>query len=564
MSVSKASGSILSQVAFVERRPKDCLLCCKTFTSQLDLYRHLYNKNVCNSKSDKTIEEAIEYANIPDYYKCDFCKVVILDKKIREEHKLKCDKKDLIDNLEINNINPIISYLFVVNEDGKVISNIDKETGYINATIMCKSVNKELNDFMKNDSTIKLIQEIKEKYNKNQNITDYTEDTEKNENSRDERNYICNDNFIIKKPSILNSKVNHTYFCEELAIPLAMWCSTKYTLKIAEFIIKFKNGLIKTEDSIKAKQDIEEIKNGKLDSVTNYTNKHDPQVYFITFDINFKDIDAIYINTKNKFNENNGFIIKYGNQKKNSTRQSTHKSMYDNYKILDTIKCYDHDNLEKYVEEIINENRIKIFEPKKVSGEEYIYFKTQEEYNDLIEKTKIKADELNKILTEDLFGNNNELEIEKEKTKQKQEETKHLELKLKIEEIELKKLELTKESNVEIPKEKIRKKCGRPEQPRLPKPKKDEFSSKYLGVTRWFSNKTNELRYIAKIFSDGQEYYLGKYITQEEAGYAYNCMKKELTTKHNNKFNDLDLSKTHVWNSEKRKLNKIPEGCSKI
>ena len=98
-------------------------------------------------------------------------------------------------------------------------------------------------------------------------------------------------------------------------------------------------------------------------------------------------------------------------------------------------------------------------------------------------------------------------------------------------------------------------------QPLKPKPKKDEHSSKYLGVTRWFSPTTNEIRFISKLYSEGVEHYLGKYLTQEEAGYAYNCMKKELTTEHNNKFNDLDLSKTHVWNSKLRKLTKIPDGC---
>jgi hypothetical protein len=126
----------------------------------------------------------------------------------------------LIDNLEINGIDPIISYLFCSNDDGKIVSNIDKETGYINATLMCKSSGKELNHYTSLDSTKELIKELeilKEKEHSDDDpvITGASLITFQN-------------SIIIEKPSFMNAKVNHTYIHELLAINLAQWCSPKY------------------------------------------------------------------------------------------------------------------------------------------------------------------------------------------------------------------------------------------------------------------------------------------------------------------------------------------------
>jgi hypothetical protein len=570
---SIASGS-KSFIKSAEKRISKCLRCEHEFTSPKDLYKHLWNnKTDCNKESEISIENAKKYANPPDYYKCQFCKEIIVDKIERENHELKCDKKDIIDTLEINNINPLISYLFIVDDSNKVISNIDKETGYINGTLMCKSVNKELNKFMKLGSSIELINEFK-KYN----ISHQT-------NNNDEVMAPANlQQPIFEKPSLLNLNVNHTYFHEQLAIPLAMWCSPKYVLRISKFLIDFKNGLVKTEDSIKTKQDIQDIieEKIKLSSCTNYINKYDPQVYFITFDFNFKELDAIYFNTKEKFNKSNGVIVKYGNQKKNSTRQSTHKTTYDNYKLLDTIKCYDHDNLEKYIEEIIENKRIKIIKPGKLFGEEYIYFENKEEYVDLINQVQVKAEELNKKSMDDLYGCNTELEIKKEETKQKElyleeekertkqekEKTRQLEL-----QVELKRLESKKEPFVIIQENYDKKLLTREEPPKIENTdhaikiekdvstpqttkydvktyKKKEFI--YHGV-----HKAKYGKYEACICKNKKYFYLGAYVDPKVAAYAYNCKALELHGKDYNKFNNIEPPKNLVWNSEINKLTNI-------
>jgi KilA-N domain len=434
---SKPSTSMSCEIItkVIDERPKDCLRCKKIFQDQNGLYKHLWcNKTDCNEHSDISIEEAKKHANPPDYYKCSYCSKVIIDKKEREEHKLNCDKKDLIDTLEFNNINPIISYLFISDENGKVISNVDKETGYINGTLMCKSVGKEINKFIKLDSTIELVNEIK-KYNNLWHLNDEIELPSKD--------YF--QSLIIQKPSLLNLNVIHTYIHEQIAIELAGWCDTKYKIILYNFIIKFKNGLVKTEDSVKTKQDIENINNGKitLSSCTNYSNKYDPQVYFISFDFDFKNLNAIYFNTNKKNNEivkfdkTSGIIIKCGNQKKHSTRQGNHDTTFDKYKLLDTVKCYDHDNLEKYIHKIYKDNRIEIIEPNKIKGTEYFYFENQEEYNQMVEDTIEKAEDLNKKLTEDLYGNNKELDIKKEETKQKELEIEQLKIKENIKQTDL-------------------------------------------------------------------------------------------------------------------------------
>lgn len=417
---------------------------------------------------------------------------------------------------------------------------------------MCKSIGKELNEFMELISTKELIDEYNKNYRViNPDIVDLC--TNKNISGHVDSSQCP----IISKPSLLNAKVNHTYFHELLAIPLATWCSPKYYLKISKFIIDFKNGLIKTEDSIKTKQDIEDIKNGKLDSCTNYTNKYDPQVYFSGFDVNFNDLNAIYFNTKEKFNKKSGFIVKYGNQKKNSQRQNTHKSSYDNYKFLDSIKCYDQDNLEKFVEEININNRIKIFDPKKISGEEYIYFNTQEEYNDIVEKTKIKAEELNNELNKDLFGSN-ELELKKIELAFKQEETKQKQLDLEIEKekTKQKQLDLNKKelkNNNEISDNEDEEELK--EEPSLVRFNKDKKTEEnpYIGVSKTYYSKNTKYSFSSRITHEGKTKNIGTYKSPEIAAYAYDCAREQLYGK---KYivNHVEKPKNMYWDSEKFKL----------
>jgi KilA-N domain len=209
---SNSSISYLKTVTKkVEERPKDCLRCGKSFQKQKGLYTHLFCKAIdCNPKSEVSYEEAKKYANIPDYYKCSYCHEILIDSKEREEHKLKCDKKNL-------NINYYKNY--IKDENNKIVTMIDEKTNYYNITLLCKYVDKELNEFMSNNSTKNFINVFKEK---NKNI----------------------ENPIIEKVSLLNPNVNHIYCHPYIFTHTCCWISSEFFYKVTEWIDKSKKDII--------------------------------------------------------------------------------------------------------------------------------------------------------------------------------------------------------------------------------------------------------------------------------------------------------------------------------
>jgi hypothetical protein len=526
----------------VQKRTSKCLRCDHEFKFPCDLYRHLYNnKTDCKIDSTITIEEAKKHASVPDYYRCQFCKDVIIDKQRREEHELICDKKDIIDTFSVNNIDPLTSYLFAIDEDGNVITNIDKETGYIDATELCKSAKKEFNVFFKLNETNEYINELLKDLNKadcnSQNIDIISDTVTYSEQS-----------IIIQKSSYKNSKVNHTFIHELLAIQLANWCSPKYAVKIAKLVYNYNKGLIKTEDSKKAKQDIEDINDEiikiNITSSKDYTNKHSPQFYMRKL-INKPSEVELYDSLGNRITNDEYSIFKGGSQGDHTGRQGSHITNLKGSIHLDSIECFNYTKLEEYVKDIAREMNILCAiqnSGKELNGTEYYIFKTQEEYDDFINKVSNKSNELNRDAI-----NNNDLEIETIKLKQKEEETKQKELCVKEEEQKTKQLELQlkiKELEIEKPK-KIEKEYK--------KINNTAYDKDYIGVTKVPLPDSGETRYLARLFHNGKQIYLGKYKTPEEAAYAYDCKKKELNCR-DDKLNNLDLSKRYVWNPHKNRI----------
>jgi KilA-N domain len=520
----------------VQKRNSKCLRCDHEFKFPCDLYRHLYNnKTDCKIDSKISIEDAKKHANVPDYYKCKFCKDIIIDKQRREEHELICDKKDIIDTFSVNNVDPLTSYLFATDEDGNVITNIDKETGYINATLMCKSAKKELVEYFSKDSTNILIKEL-EKYKNNP--VHVNMDFSKSSGDAEIDSF---QSLVFEKPSILNAKVNHTYVQEMIAIDLASWCNVKYKIIVYNHIINYNKGLIKTEDSKKAKQDIKDINDEiikiNITSSKDYTNKHSPQFYMRKI-INKPSEVELYDSLGNRIINDEYSIFKGGSQGDHTGRQGSHITNLKGSIHLDSIECFNYTKLEEYVKDIAREMNILCAiqnSGKELNGTEYYIFKTQEEYDDFINKISNKSNELNRDAI-----NNNDLEIENIKLKQKEEETaqekektRQLELQLKIKELE-----------IEKPK-KIEKECK--------KIKNATYDKDYIGVTKIPLPDSGETRYLARLFHNGKQIYLGKYKTPEEAAYAYDCKKKELNCR-DDKLNNLDLSKRYVWNPHKNRI----------
>jgi KilA-N domain len=522
---SVASGSRFFINKVVEKRTSKCLRCDYEFTFPSDLYKHLWcNKTDCKNGSNVSKEEAKKHANPPDYYKCQFCREIIIDKTERKNHELECDKKDIIDTFSVNNIDPLISYLFAFNEDGLAITNVDKETGYVNATLMCKSVKKELKDYFKTESTKILITEL-EKYKNN---------SKKNRVLTTGVDY--SQSIIFEKPSILNAKVNHTHVQETIAIDLAGWCNVKYKVIVYNHIINYNKGLIKTENSIQAKQDIENINNEivkiNITSSKNYTNKHSPQFYMRKL-INKPSEVELYDSLGNRIIDDIYNIFKGGSQGDHTGRQDSHISQLKGSIHLDSIECFNYTKLEKYTKDIAKELNIlcKIKNSgKDLNGTEYYIFKTQEEYDDFIIKIYNKAEELNKDI------NNNELDIENVKLKQKELELNIEKEKTRQLEIEL---ELKKYGNIPSTSQTI-----------IEPKKTRKGTSKFNGVKKG----SRGIMYETSITKDKVRYQLGSYLTPELAAYAYNCKALEIFGDTYMKLNNVNKPINYIWNSKINRL----------
>jgi KilA-N domain len=566
--IKMCSIASTSKFASVEKRNSKCLRCDHDFKVPFNLYNHLWNnKTDCNKESKISIEKAKEYANPPDFYKCQFCKEIIIDKTKRDDHELKCDKKDIIDTFSVNNIDPLISYLFAFDDNGTVITNVDKESGYINATLMCKSAKRELKEYFKNDFTKNLIKELEKCKNKLiKNSSGYIASS----------NIDSTQSFVFQKPSILNAKVNHTYVQEMIAIDLAGWCNVKYKIIVYNHIINYNKGLIKTNNSQKAKQNIEDINNEiikiNITSSKNYTNKHSPQFYMRKL-INKPSEVELYDSSGNRIIDDEYNIFKGGSQGDHTGRQGSHISQLKGSIHLDSIECFNYTKLEEYVKDIAREMNILCAiqnSGKELNGTEYYIFKTQEEYDDFINKISDKATELNKDILED-----NELEMEKEKTKQEEERTKQEKEKTRQLElqVELKRLESKKEPFVIIQENYDKKLLTREEPPKIEntenviKIEKDVSTSQktnydvktykkkefiYHGV-----HKARTGKYEACICKNKKYFYLGAYADPKVAAYAYNCKALELHGKDYNKFNNIEPPENLIWNSEINKLTNI-------
>jgi KilA-N domain len=552
-----STSSGLSIVKSFEKRTTKCLRCDHQFKMPCDLYRHLWNnKTDCKIDSTISIEEAKKHANPPDFYKCQFCKEIIIDKTKRDEHELKCDKKDIIDTFSVNNIDPLISYLFVFDDDGTVITNVDKETGYINATLMCKLSKKELKEYFKNDSTKKLIYELEKRKNK------YVTCSDENPLST---NINLQQSLIFEKPSILNAKVNHTYVQETIAIDLAGWCNVKYKIIVYEHIINYKNGLIKTKDSGKAKKDIEDINNGTIKiniiSSTDYTNKHSPQFYMRKLINKPSEVELVDY-SGNRIIDDEYIIFKGGSQGDHTGRQGNHISQLKGSIHLDSIECFNYTKLEEYAKDIAREMNILCAiqnSGKDLNGTEYYIFKTQEEYSDFINKIYKKSKELNKNANE-----NSDLEIENIKLKQEEQKTKQLELQIKLALINKDRIDLinnnTNNININTTNDvvSVKKKRGKnkPSDNKIGRKRTDEnkILNDYIGVCKKTYNSV--FCYDAKFYKDGKHYYLGTYETPQIAAYAYNC--KKISLGDRTKLNNVDLSNDYNWNDNINRLIKIP------
>jgi KilA-N domain len=525
-----------SIVKKAEKRISICPRCDHDFIKPYNLYKHLFCSKIdCNSKSNISIEEARENINIPEHYKCKHCNKIIINIEDRNNHLNNCEFKDIIDTIEINKVDPILSYLFASDENGKIITNIDKETGYIDATIMCKSVNKKFTHYFENNSTKELINTL-QKYSKKNNTEIL--------NSRFQDSI---ESLIFEKTYILNPKVKHTYVHETIAIDLAGWCSVEYKIIVYNHIINYRNGLIRTEDSKKAKQDIEDIENGKKELYVPVTcldciDMNCSQFYFRFINMSSKDVEMY--DTKGKRVVTNYIIMKGGSQGEDTKRQKNHESVMKTSSLTDSIKCYKYLKLEKHAKEKARELNMlcNIKSPENYKGDEYYVFKTQEEYNNFVLMLKEKAKQLNNAVVNELTDEKNKeyaLEMEKEKTKQKELENENIKLKIQLEEkinkqTELKlQLKLNKKEKNKIEKYTISSDENNNMYEKIMNKndfKFEEYKKIFKGMTTWKGDGITYYR--VTLCHDKKRLYLGSYNQLKLACIAYDCkcklLKKEI------------------------------------
>lgn len=537
----------------VEKRTTLCLRCNHSFKFPSNLYTHLWNnKTDCNPESKISLEEAKNHANILSCYKCQFCELVIIDKELRHEHELVCPNKNIIDTLKVNDVDPIISYLFASDDDGNIISNVDKDSGYIDATMMCKTSGKDFWRYTELEETKEFIKELIHELNVAPLLA----------NSAETRSHITHSeqSIIIQKSYILNPKVNHTYIHELLAIQLARWCNPKYAVKISKLICNYNKGLLTTQDSKKANKDIQDINNGikkiNIISSKNYIEKHTPQFYFRKLITRPSEVE-LYDSYGERVIDDEYTIFKGGSQGDHTGRQGKHICQLKGSILIDSIECFDYNNLEEYIKDIAREMNILCSiennENKNLNGTEYFIFKTQEEYNNLIDKAYKRSEKLNEDIKNKLMCDNN-LELLKEKTKQMELETRNKEI-----DLELKKLEMKEKEYIIIQeKEKILTKKIELNEKEIQLSMLKDVRNKndkirYYGVTQTKSWDKETTIYMARINHNGKQIYLGAYDTPEKASYACNC-KRIFLNYEINKNSNIDYSKIYIFDNDKNRL----------
>lgn len=156
--------------------------------------------------SEKEIREMIENCE------CKICKNHIE----YPEDKLLKDFDDIIHILATNDIDPISAYQYII-ENGKIINNIDSETGYINASKLLKMNNKKWEDYYEQNKLyiIEMAKTLNYKFTLN-------EDTE----------------------SIMYYKNNDIYILKQIAINLCQYISVEYTMLSNCIVFDYSNGNI--------------------------------------------------------------------------------------------------------------------------------------------------------------------------------------------------------------------------------------------------------------------------------------------------------------------------------
>jgi hypothetical protein len=144
------------------------------------------------------------------------CKICKNDIKY-PENKTLYEFDDIIYVLANNDIDPISSYQYIIDENGKISNNIDSNTGYINASNILKMNNKNWEDYY-NHSKI-FIDELASLLSL--------------------KNTLDNDT-----NSVIYYKNNDIYVLKQVAINVCQYISIEYSILTNSILFDYSNGNI--------------------------------------------------------------------------------------------------------------------------------------------------------------------------------------------------------------------------------------------------------------------------------------------------------------------------------
>lgn len=129
----------------------------------------------------------------------------------------------------------------------QIITEIDLETGYINATKLCKSAGRLWYAYYRTSKTKEFLEELAKEH-------DCVIEDETNKISNENKNVLENFNAQMKKNVLIISKIggNHsgTWVHPDVAIDLASWCSAKFQVAVAKLIRRYIAGELSSNESL--------------------------------------------------------------------------------------------------------------------------------------------------------------------------------------------------------------------------------------------------------------------------------------------------------------------------